>query len=111
VLQLNLVLMAFNLLLPAYPLDGGRILADLMLIAGVPAVIAAYITITLATLCGAGLIVCGVKQWYFGFGGIIIGVFILLSTFELFMAVRSGNIEKHPLFKPASTRPSVDSHV
>lgn len=103
VLQLNLVLMAFNLLIPAYPLDGGRILVDLLLIVGVPATITAWITIVLAVLCGVGLITVGALNLYFGYGGIMIGIFILFSTFQLFQAVQSGNIERHPLFKPPST--------
>lgn len=92
--------MAFNLLIPAYPLDGGRILVDLLLIAVVPATITAWITITLAVLCGVGLIVVGAMKLYFGYGGIMIGIFVLFSTYSLFQALQSGNIEQHPLFKP-----------
>lgn len=103
VLQLNLLLMAFNLLIPAYPLDGGRIVVDLLLIVGVPASITAWVTIVLAVACGVALIVVGAMKWYFGYGGILIGLFILFSTFQLFQALRSGNIEQHPLFKPPST--------
>lgn len=58
--QLNIGLAAFNLLLPAYPLDGGRIFADLLLLRGVVPTTAAKITASLATVLGAGVVALGV---------------------------------------------------
>ena len=60
--QLNLWLMAFNLCLPAYPLDGGRIFADLLLLCGVPVRTAAIITVALAVAIAAGLIAWGIVK-------------------------------------------------
>lgn len=63
-LQLNLGLLAFNLLLPAFPLDGGRIFADLLLMAGVAPRTAAQVTAVLATLLGLGVVALGVwRTW------------------------------------------------
>ena len=61
-LQLNLYLMAFNLLLPAYPLDGGRIFADAMVLCRVPVRVAAYITAGLAVAIAVALIAWGVVR-------------------------------------------------
>lgn len=57
--QLNIWLMAFNLLLPAYPLDGGRILVDLLLICRVPIKPAAIVTVSLAVCVAVLLLVWG----------------------------------------------------
>lgn len=43
--QMNISLFAFNLLVPAYPLDGGRILANGLLAAGVEQYLAAKVTV------------------------------------------------------------------
>lgn len=51
--------MAFNLLLPAYPLDGGRILADSLLLVGLESDVAAKITVVVATVIGSGIVVWG----------------------------------------------------
>jgi hypothetical protein len=45
---MNLGLFCFNLFVPAYPLDGGRLLADGLLLAGLPAAKAAWVTVSLA---------------------------------------------------------------
>ena len=58
-LQLNLFLMAFNLLLPAYPLDGGRILADLLLLCHMSEALAAKIVMVLAVVGAVGIAVWG----------------------------------------------------
>jgi Zn-dependent protease len=60
--QLNLYIMAFNLLLPAYPLDGGRILADLLLLCGVNARTTAIITVVLAVAIAGALIAWGIVE-------------------------------------------------
>ena len=57
--QLNIWLMAFNLLLPAYPLDGGRILVDLLLICQVPVRPAAIVTVALAIIVAVLIMVWG----------------------------------------------------
>lgn len=58
-MQLNIWLMAFNLLLPAYPLDGGRILVDLLLLCRVPVKPAAFVTVALAVCVAVLLLVWG----------------------------------------------------
>jgi Zn-dependent protease len=60
--QLNLYLMVFNLLLPAYPLDGGRIFADLLILCGVPIRTAAIITVAVAVVFAGGLIAWGIVE-------------------------------------------------
>lgn len=60
--QLNLWLMTFNLCLPAYPLDGGRIFADLLLLCRVPVRTAAIITVAVAVAIAAGLVAWGIVR-------------------------------------------------
>lgn len=106
-LQLNISLMLFNLLCPAYPLDGGRILADLLLLAGVPAKTTAWIIIVVAIAVSIALVILTIvsifASWgFFNWGGMLIAVFILYSTFGLWQYLEKDQIEQHPLFKKPS---------
>jgi len=93
---MNLSLMAFNLFVPAYPLDGGRIFVDTMLIAGVRPDLTAKVTCAVATLISVGLIVWGCVQ--FQLITILVACFILFSTWQLFQHVRLGTLGQHPMF-------------
>ena len=106
-LQLNIGLFAFNLLLPAYPLDGGRILADLLLLCGVRAPTAAKVTAVLATLLGGGIVAFGVWRTIVGSVAacltIFVGIWCLFATLQLWGHIRAGTVEQHPMFKPAGS--------
>ena len=101
-MQLNIYLMVFNLLVPAYPLNGGRILVDLLQLANVPVKITAWITIVTAVAVSVAMIVMSFVFKSFGFGGILIALFILYSTFGLWQYLNKGQIEQHPVFRKAS---------
>eukprot|EP00892_Ulva_mutabilis_P007848 jgi/Ulvmu1/5435/UM022_0230.1 len=101
---LNVTVMIFNLCVPAYPLGGGRIFADLMLIAGIPTNTAAKIVIAVAVVVGVAMVVLGAFRVLLGTLGIFIGLFILLSTYELWKELEADRIEQHPLFKKGSSQ-------
>eukprot|EP00891_Asterochloris_glomerata_P006693 jgi/Astpho2/6693/Aster-x1394 len=96
---LNLFLMAFNLLLPAYPLDGGRILADLLLLCHMSVALAAKVVMVLAVVGAVGIAV-----WGWLSASILttaVAVWMLWSTVSLIQAVRCGTVQSHPMFNYA----------
>jgi hypothetical protein len=58
-IKLQIALFCFNLFLPAYPLDGGRLLADFMLIRGVEVNRAAKITAGVSVPIGLAVMAYG----------------------------------------------------
>jgi Zn-dependent protease len=54
-LQINIFLLLCNLLLPAYPLDGARVMVDSLLLLGASEAAAALITVACASAVGVGL--------------------------------------------------------
>lgn len=93
---LNISLFVFNLFVPAYPLDGGRILVDALLSCRVPIPTTAKVTAAVAALCATGLLVYG--AWTVQITMILISAFIFFSVWQLVDATRKGALDSHPLF-------------
>lgn len=103
-IYMNISLFAFNLLVPAYPLDGGRLLADGLLAAGVAPRTAAIVTAAVAAPLGAAVLVYGIIV--FQMVTILVAAFILFATFQLVMAIRNDTLQQHPLFSDSSSSSS-----
>lgn len=97
-LKLQIVLFFFNLLVPAYPLDGGRILTNLLLIRygrTQAAVVTTYFSIPI----GLAILIWGFLQRDFLFG--LLGLWVLYEAWQIRRLAAMGEIEAHPMFAGA----------
>ncbi|HYE97673.1 MAG TPA: site-2 protease family protein [Planctomycetota bacterium] len=93
--RLNVILGLFNLCLPAYPLDGGRVLfAFLTMRHGRTR--AAELTSLIAIPIGAALVIWGLGKNELML--ILIGAWVLVEAFQVRNLVRHGMIDAHPGF-------------
>jgi len=112
---LNAGLFAFNVFVPAYPLDGGRILAAILVLCRCSVQCAAYLTSTVALLLAACMVAYGVYDLFIDGNGndgngndgadggapivlILIGVWIALNSFALLRCAVMGKATDHALF-------------
>jgi Zn-dependent protease len=104
---LNLCLLAFNLFLPAYPLDGGRVMAAALTIKGFDANRAGIITSRTAIVVALGVVGFGI--WGFVEGNVhamltvLIGLWIIHASKQLHDLATAGRAVEHPLFSRAGT--------
>ncbi len=93
--RLNVLLGLFNLCVPAYPLDGGRVLfAFLTMRHGRRR--AAELTSMIAMPIGVALAIWGIaqKELYL----VLIGAWVLYESFQLRWLIRMGELDAHPGF-------------
>ncbi len=93
--RLNMILGLFNLLIPAYPLDGGRVLFAFLTIRHGRRR-AAEVTSLIAIPVGCAMVIWGIAQNEINL--ILIGAFVLIETFQLRWLLRMGELEAHPGF-------------
>mmetsp|Transcript_5925 Transcript_5925/g.13033 ORF Transcript_5925/g.13033 Transcript_5925/m.13033 type:complete len:299 (+) Transcript_5925:32-928(+) len=103
-LFMNIALLCFNLFLPAYPLDGGRIYAaGLMLAFKLRGATAARVTAVTAMVVSSGMILYALVGVLYGAAGGelllgFVGVYVFYQSYELHVAARRDDLADHPIF-------------
>lgn len=91
--RLNMYLGLFNLLVPAYPLDGGKVLFS-YLTTRIGRNRAAGVCAKLSMPIGILLAAWGFAKREFTLG--FIGIWVLMNGWQLHMLVKTGNLDAHP---------------
>lgn len=88
--KVQVILFLFNMCVPAYPLDCGHALAELMLLRGKSPETTAKVLVVLSAIAGTVIL--------FYFESLFIGLWIFYETWRLYSLDRAGAIRQHPLF-------------
>lgn len=101
---LNIILFAFNLCIPAYPLDGGRVYAAaLILKLKVQPSKAAFVTAMTGMIISLTMVVYGVVRLFSGGAGFslymaLAGLYMFYESYLLHTDVKRDNLKNHPIF-------------
>lgn len=100
---INISLCVFNLFVPAYPLDGGRIFASILLLCGISVPTAAAVTAYVSIFLGLLIVALGV--YLMQFLTIFVGGWVLVQANELYKLVQAGRADLHPTFAKYANSP------
>jgi len=91
------MLFAFNLLVPCWPLDGGRIFASALVLCKVDRVKVAWTMVVLSALIGVGLCITAIviKGWMLTG---LVALYLLYQTYRLWSAIQNNRLDDYPLF-------------
>jgi Zn-dependent protease len=103
-LLMNVIIFIFNVCIPAYPFDGGRALAALLVMGGLKLGTAARITSALGTFVGIVMLFVGVYLYVTLTSAgslflILVAGFIISSGSRMWKAAVSNRLHDHPLFQ------------
>lgn len=93
---LNVYLMAFNLFIPAYPLDGSRILTSALAICGASIELASAVVIGISAVMSLGLLAYGI--YFIEFLPVFVASYTGAETYKLWSLRRQGTLQEHPTF-------------
>jgi len=109
-MALQVYLVAFNLFLPVYPLDGGKIFICLIGLSCNPAVnTLANVCISVSSVLTLGLL--GVCIWRWNFMGIFLSLWIALQIYQMISMKQQGRIREHPLFEHVPVQLQVEQRT
>jgi Zn-dependent protease len=100
---INISLCLFNLFVPAYPLDGGRIFVSVLLLCGVPVATAAAVTAWVSMFLALLIVALGIYMMQFL--TVFVGGWVLMQAYQLYQLVRAGRTDQHPIFAKYANKP------
>jgi len=100
---LNILLFWFNVFLPAFPLDGSRLMTTSMLLMGVALNKAALLTWFVLLFISMALFIWSVVSFIDGVGitgllSVFVALFVWAECYQLYSSIVGGKLREHPLF-------------
>ncbi len=100
---LNILFMWFNLFLPIYPLDGGRIMASIMLMMGVALNKAALLCMFITIIVSLVIFIVSIMSFVDGIGvsgtfGFVVSIYAVAKCYQLYFMIIGGQLREHLLF-------------
>lgn len=111
---MNVLLFTFNLFLPVFPMDGGRLLVNVLMTLGMQPETTAKTSCVIggAFLAAMGaygvLLILSDDQW--GIMCVLIAVWLGMQLSDIWRAVQEGRIEEHPSFSYRETDTLLDAY-
>lgn len=103
-LDVNIMIFCLNLLLPAYPMDAANIVAAICGYFGLSIPSTGWVLLVIGTLLGALAVVVGIIYIIAGDGPgvflLLLGLYILYTSWEFYSQIKAGTLDQHPIFKP-----------
>lgn len=100
---INILLLWFNIFIPSYPLDGGRLITSAMLLVGVALNKAALLTCFVSILVATALLAWSMASFIDGVGitgilTVLLAFFVLAECYRVYKCILGGTLREHPLF-------------
>lgn len=100
-LAMQFILFFFNLFIPAFPLDGGRIMVDMFAMCNFERNSAAYVTAAISSFWGLlmlayGVVISSMERRFHTC--VLIGMWILWQAWGIWRMVKNGKVGEHPMF-------------
>ncbi len=103
-LDVNIMIFCLNLLLPAYPMDAAIMVAAVCGHFGLSIQSTGWVLLVIGTLLGALGLVMGIIFLIAGTGPgvflLLLGLYILYTSWQLYGQIQAGTLSQHPIFKP-----------
>ena len=105
--KFQVVLFVFNLCVPMYPLDGGRVLCDTMMLAGYSVEQSARVTLIVTVPLAVGALLWG----FFTASYLLMAmaVYIMLGGYRMYQMLEGGVIHEHPQFQAVAKARDLDA--
>ena len=103
-LYINILLFVFNLLLPAYPLDGSTIVTNVLLMFNVPTITTAMIVSIVGLILSVLVFIYSILSFFtenqhpFSILLSIMSIWVIMTSYELYKMYENDTLSQHPLF-------------
>lgn len=100
---INILLIWFNMFVPAYPLDGGKLMVTSMLLMGVALNKAALLSFLVSILVSLALFSWSVVSFLDGVGItgtfiFLVAIFVMYNSYQTYSLILTGRLREHALF-------------